>query len=137
MLEILFGAVTIGFVVWAVSRPRLPIRFKTYDELYAVQEVVRWASKHLGLPHRGDRRLLTTRALFTQTIDFLPMRSISREDLAVLAPFIDEWIEGKAPPQNLPAEYEDYRPSTLLAFKRRLVSEGVWPSESGQGPSAP
>ncbi|WP_212226925.1 hypothetical protein [Bradyrhizobium lablabi] len=54
--------------------------------------------------------------------------SISRGDLAVLAPYIDEWIEGKLPPQNLPAEYEDIRPKVLLAFKQRLRAEGRWPS---------
>lgn len=130
LLKILFGAVTIAFVVWAVLRPRFPIRFKTYDELDAVGQVVRLALRRLGLPRRGDRRLLKARALvFMRGFTFLPMWSISREDLAVLAPFIDEWIDGKAPPQNLPAEYEDLRPKTLLAFKRRLLSEGLWPLE--------
>ena len=60
--------------------------------------------------------------------ELVALQSISREDLAVLVPFIDEWIGGKAPPQDLPAEYEDYRPRTLLAFKRRLQSKKLWPS---------
>jgi hypothetical protein len=96
----------------------------------AVRQVALFALKRLGLPRRGDRRLLTAWALlFMANFPFLPMQSISREDLALLAPFIDEWIDGKAPPQNLPAEYEDLRPQTLLAFKRRLLSEGLWPLE--------
>ncbi len=41
------------------------------------------------------------------------LRWISRDDLAFLAPYIDDWIAGKAPPQGLPPEYYDWRPDTL------------------------
>jgi hypothetical protein len=49
------------------------------------------------------------------------------EELAMLAPFIDLAIDGKGPPLNLPAEYEDWRPETLAAFKKRMQAEGLWP----------
>lgn len=55
------------------------------------------------------------------------LQSISRAELTILAPYIDQWIKGNLPPQNLPAEYEDYRPRVLLGFKQRLQSEGSWP----------
>lgn len=54
-------------------------------------------------------------------------RSISRDDLYFLASYIDDWIAGKAPPQNLPAEYDDWRPQALRAFKERMLREGLWP----------
>jgi hypothetical protein len=64
-------------------------------------------------------------------LGFLPFRrSISRDDLEFLAPYIDEWIAGQAPQQNLPAEYPDERPEELRAFKERMQKEGLWPSRS-------
>jgi hypothetical protein len=56
-------------------------------------------------------------------------RSISREDLEFLAPYIDEWIAGQAPQQNLPAEYPDERPQQLRALKERMQQEGLWPNK--------
>ncbi len=57
---------------------------------------------------------------------------LPRAELAVLAPFIDEIIEGRGPPLNLPPEYEDYRPRVLAAFKARMTAEGLWPEASGR-----
>ena len=54
-------------------------------------------------------------------------RSISLDDLEFLAPYIDEWIAGQAPPQNLPAEYPDERPEQLRALKERMQKDGLWP----------
>ena len=64
-------------------------------------------------------------------LGFLPFRhSISRDDLAFLAPYIDEWIAGKAPRQNLPVEYPDERPERLRALKQRMQQEGLWPEKA-------
>jgi len=52
--------------------------------------------------------------------------TISRDDLIKLAPYIDDWLNGNAPPFELPAEY-DRRIEFLDSFKRRMVSSGVWP----------
>jgi hypothetical protein len=43
-----------------------------------------------------------------------------RADLEFLAPYIDAWIEGQGPPQNLPAECPHERPEELRAFEERL-----------------
>ena len=61
-------------------------------------------------------------------LGFLPFRRlISRDDLEFLVPYIDEWIAGQAPPQNLPAGYPDERPERLRALKERMQREGLWP----------
>jgi hypothetical protein len=49
------------------------------------------------------------------------------EDLARLAPYVDQSIDGKWPRQNLPDEYEDWRPAALKCFKERMKAEGLWP----------
>jgi hypothetical protein len=123
-LQALFGAGLIAAAVWTVFRRRHHVRFKTFDEVAVVKELMFWAAQRL--PDR-EGRLFTAKATMLQPTALVALQSISREDLAVLAPFIDEWIDGKAPPQNLPAEYEDYRPRTLLAFKQRLQSKELWP----------
>ena len=64
--------------------------------------------------------------MFNPISDLLP-KYISRAELAFLAPYIDEWIAGLAPPQNLPAEYPDERPDELRALKVRMQKEGLWP----------
>jgi hypothetical protein len=61
------------------------------------------------------------------SISFPWRRSISREDLEVLAPYIDEWID-RPPPQDLPSEYYDWRPDVLTPFKARMLKEGLWPA---------
>jgi hypothetical protein len=65
--------------------------------------------------------------------------TISRADLIALAPYIDDWLNGNAPPFELPAEY-DRRIEFLGSFKERMVSSGVWPvgpMEKGRPRSAP
>ena len=52
--------------------------------------------------------------------------TISRDDLILLAPYIDDWLNGNAPPFELPAEY-DRRIEFLDGFKKRMISAGVWP----------
>lgn len=55
------------------------------------------------------------------------MGSIPVEELAILHPFIDLIIDGKGPPLNQPAEYDD-RPEVLRKFKQRMQAEGLWPN---------
>jgi len=35
-------------------------------------------------------------------------------------------IAGKAPPLNLPAEYEDDRPLQLKKFRARMIADQLW-----------
>jgi hypothetical protein len=95
--------------------------------LAVVQELMAWVVKKE--PTRRNQLLFANPLMFRGIV---ALQSISREDLAVLAPYIAEWIEGRLPPQNLPAEYEDYRPPVLLGFKQRLQSEGRWPLASSR-----
>jgi hypothetical protein len=106
----------------------------TIDEAELIVSVARYALRQLGepdplwyAPKDGClRTVMEMRSINLRSI--LPVRrSISRTDLEFLAPYIEEWINGKAPPQNLPAEYEDWRPATLSEFKKRMIKEGLWP----------
>jgi hypothetical protein len=67
-------------------------------------------------------------------ISFPWRRSISREDLDVLAPYIDEWID-KPPPQEIPSEYHDWRPDVLKSFRARMLNEGFWPAHGLANPA--
>jgi hypothetical protein len=119
----------VAVLVWRISARRSRIWFKTLDEVSVIKELMYWAAAQVSGPisHR-----LRAGAFMISINSIASMQSISREELAVLAPFIDDWIAGKLPPQNLPAEYEDYRPSVLLAFRQRLQSEGRWPLASSR-----
>jgi len=102
--------------------------------------IARYALKRLGRPELSivaatDGLLSSLNELaLRDTVNplcFIPFfHSISRADLRFLAPYIDEWINGQAPPQNLPAEYPDERPEELRAFKERMQKEGLWPEKS-------
>jgi hypothetical protein len=124
-LQALFGAGLIAAAAWMAFRRRHHVRFKTFDEVAVIKELMVWAARRL--PDR-EGRIFTAKAMMLRPTELVALQSISREDLAILVPFIDEWIDGKAPAQDLPAEYEDYRPRTLLAFKHRLQSKKLWPS---------
>jgi hypothetical protein len=114
-----------------------PVRL-TCDEFDTIVGVANYALKRLGRPSllksaptdvlRSVNEVMRYDAI--NPLGFLPFRrSISRDDLEFLAPFIDEWIAGQAPPQNLPAEYPDERPEELGAFKERMRKEGLWPEK--------
>ena len=109
-------------VLWLILRRRSGIGFKTLDEVAVIDELMLWVARQV--PERRNQLLLGSTLMRNGV---LALQSITREDLAILAPYIDEWIEGRLPPQNLPAEYEDYRPRVLLSFKQRLQSKGQWP----------
>jgi hypothetical protein len=109
----------------------------TLDEAELIEEIARYAMKRLGQPDLPwipppDGRLRTVIEMVrynSSPYALWPIRrSISREDLEFLAPYIEEWINGQAPPQNLPAEYWDWRPEALSAFKKRMQQERLWPS---------
>ena len=113
-----------------------PVRLKI-DEVTLIFGVADYALKRLGRPGLTmvaptDGLLRTVHEMRAKNIlnplAFLPLhRSISRDDLEFLAPYIDEWIAGRAPPQNLPAEYPDERPEQLRVLKERMQQEGLWP----------
>jgi hypothetical protein len=114
----------------------------TLDEVDLIVDVTNYAMAQLGrprlssvLPEDGqppsvvEMRNLNSAAGMT----FWPFpirRSISRDDLVFLTPYIEDWIAGKVAPQNLPAEYEDWRPQALREFKERMLREGLWPQPS-------
>ena len=106
------------------------------DEFSTLVGVARYALKKLGrpTPSRGltelqsmDRYLRSD--MFNPISDLFP-RYISRAELAFLAPYIDDWIVGHAPPQNLPAEYPDERPDQLSVLKQRMQQQGLWPDST-------
>ena len=109
----------------------------TSDEFVTIVGVANYALKRLGRPTLavstptdgllGSVLKVLSNDMFNR-LGFLPFRRlISRDDLDFLAPYIDEWIAGQAPPQNLPAEYPDERPEQLRALKERMQKEGLWP----------
>jgi hypothetical protein len=136
------------FGIWRVKRIAKevcvdkPVRLSS-DEFDTIVGVANYALKRLGrpsllkaVPADGVLRsvLEVIRYDAINPLGFLPFRRlISRDDLEFLAPYIDEWISGRAPPQNLPAEYPDERPERLRALKERMQKEGFWPD----GPVSP
>ncbi len=129
MIEIVGSIGLVGLIAlwaWIVANRRSFIWFKTYDEVEVFAGLMSWAAEKVPEPHA---RAFRAQAQITNANLYIPpfMRCISRADIALLAPYIDEWIDGRLQPQNLPTEYEDYRPRTLLAFKQRLQAKGLWP----------
>jgi hypothetical protein len=120
-LFVLGGVVVL---VWRISARNSEIWFKTLDEVSVMKELMYWAAPKVPAPMSLR---LQVRSFMISANGIASLQSITREELAILAPYIDEWIAGKLPPQNLPAEYEDWRPRVLLALKQRLQSEGRWP----------
>jgi hypothetical protein len=106
----------------------------TIDECDLIVQVANDALHRLGnppvFPNGGRlRSVIEMRGVNRSDRAIVPIRrSISREDLHFLSPYIDDWINGNAPPQNLPPEYEDWRPEALRAFKERMIRENLWPS---------
>jgi hypothetical protein len=128
----------VAIVYFLVTEARRPPPDKSVklsnDEFGTLVGVANYALKKLGRPTPSsglptdlqsmDRYLRSD--MFNPISELLP-RYISRAELAFLAPYIDEWIAGLAPPQNLPAEYPDERPDELRALKVRMQKEGLWP----------
>jgi hypothetical protein len=122
VVTIIGAALIIGSIV-ATAKSRWPVRFKNFDEQSAVCSVAWWAAKQLNIKP-SDPRLMYSRPAW---LYLTWMGSIPVEELALLSPFIDLVIDGKGPKQDLPAEYEDWHPKTLAAFKSRMQAEGLWP----------
>jgi len=122
------------------------IQLVSDDEAEVILEVARDAAGRLGWPPisaslSASGRLPTiSTLLFRQSLsyggigggtigklmNYFSPGSISHDDLVILAPYIDDWLNGNAPPFELPAEY-DRRIEFLDGFKKRMVSSGVWP----------
>ena len=101
----------------------------TIDEGAVIVQVAEYAMQRLDAPPpwKNSPTVLVLRST-DRLLGLLPFfRRISRDDLAFLAPYIDDWIAGKAPPQSLPAEYYDWRPDALRSFKDRMMREDLWP----------
>jgi hypothetical protein len=132
LIVVSLGLAVLPLAIVAVwKRSRLPVGFKSYDEVNSVADVAIWAQAQVA---SGDPRFPTLLQLRLYLLDsgIRPpfIVRISAEDLEILAPFIDRFIAGEGPPWNLPAEYEDWRPAALTAFKERMKRERLWP----QGP---
>jgi hypothetical protein len=135
----IFTVVAIVYVF--VSQARRPPPDKSVklsnDEFVTLVGVANFALKKLGRPTLSGRlptelqsmdRYLSS-GMFNPISALLP-RYIPRAELAFLAPYIDDWIAGAAPPQNLPAEYPDERPDQLRALKQRMQQQGLWPNST-------
>jgi hypothetical protein len=113
------------------ERLKLPVRFASNSELTEVARVAGWAQKRCD---RSDARRQAIAAIWSYLSMYMTLPRfgvrISAQDLAVLAPFIDQVIAGKGPPPILSAEYEDTRPATLGTFRARMQAEGLWPREA-------
>lgn len=132
----IFGVLAVGMVAFAVyaraKRGPLPVKFESFDELNSVADVCRWAQQQF---ERDDPRCKAfavvlvhlQAATYFFSVPFTVR--ISAQDLALLAPFIDQSVEGKGPPSARSAEYEDWRPAALKGFKARMQREGLWPQD--------
>jgi hypothetical protein len=120
------------FLIYAqTERLKLPVRFASVSELTEVALVAAWARKHCD---RSDPRSKAITAIWSYLWLFMTQTRfgarISAQDLAFLAPFIEQFIAGNGPAPILSAEYEDERPACLGAFKARMQAEGLWPCEA-------
>jgi len=139
-LKTLCAIFTVVAIVYAlVTKARRPPPDKSVklsnDEFTTLVRVANYALKKLGRPTLSSglpADILQNMVgylrsdMFNPISDLLP-RYISRAELAFLAPYIDDWIAGHAPPQNLPVEYPDERPDQLLRLKHRMQQECLWP----------
>ncbi len=122
-----------------------PIKLVSDDEANVILEVANDVADRLGLTRitggsSANSRLtkLISTLQFRQSLNYgtsgfigklmnySAPGTISRDDLILLAPYIDDWLNGNTPPFELPAEY-DRRIDFLNDFKRRMVSSNVWP----------
>lgn len=120
----------VALTVLALSaRRNMPVKFKTFDELNSVGDVLIWARNQVA-PDDPRRKALMLLFVRIPSSPLTPpsLVRMSTQELALVAPFIDECIAGRGPPLNLPAEYEDWRPAALAAFKARMQAEGLWPA---------
>jgi hypothetical protein len=131
LVELLGTVLFILCVFGLVKRRRLPVKFGTREELEAFTRVVAWAREQIG---RDDLRWKAISALYAYFVKsgvagmtFVPLARISAADLKILAPFIDQFIDGKGPSSTLSAEYEDWRPAVLNGFRERMKAERLWP----------
>jgi hypothetical protein len=107
------------------------VKFKTNDELEAVASVAIWARQQIGHDDPRWKAISLMYGYFTSYGIQMPVFTrISAQDLEILAPFIDRFIEGKGPPSILSVEYEVWQPAALKSFKARMKIEGWWPESS-------
>ena len=131
LVELFALGLTILGVVAQVKRRKLPVKFGTRDELEAFTRVVAWARKQIGRDDQRWKAISILYAYFVQSsmlgMTFVALARISTEQLEIVAPFIDQFIDGKGPPPMLSAEYEDWQPAALRGFKERMKAERLWP----------
>jgi hypothetical protein len=126
-----FGIVGLGAYAFA-RRLRSPVKFKSFDEMEAVRAAALWARQQIG-PADPRKDAINTLFLYFGGNDLLGVpyfHGLSKKEIELLAPFIEDYIAGRGPRQNLPAEYEDWRPAALRNFKARMKAEGLWPENA-------
>jgi hypothetical protein len=138
-LKLVFPFTVLGLVVYVLatrfklaSEGKLPVRFRSFDEINCVTNAAIWAQDTIGPDDTRRKGIvnLNTYLVLAAASSLRPpfFIRISKEDLGLLAPFIDKIIKGEGPAWPLPAEYEDWRPKVLSGFKSRMQSEGLWPA---------
>jgi hypothetical protein len=131
IFEYVAGLILVGVLIlsarYLVKRSRLPVKFKNFGEMLCLAGVVIWAQRQIGAADPRQKALAFLNLYFWSSWWLTPITRISVQDLEILAPFIDQFIEGKGPPWILSAEYEDTRPAVLGDFKVRMEAEGLWP----------
>jgi hypothetical protein len=122
-----------------------PIKLISDDEANVILEVANDVADRLGLTRitgRSSANSRLTKLIWTlqsrqslnsgtsgfigKLMNYFSPGTISRDDVILLATYIDDWLDGNAPSFELPAEY-DRRIEFLNDFKRRMVSSQVWP----------
>jgi hypothetical protein len=142
LIPIVAGVIALIALAVLAARVRAsqPVRFKSFDEVGSVVDVLAWAGKQVAAddPRRMVFHVLRLKISPPSASGLTPpsLVGMSAEDLALVAPFIDEAIAGRGPPLNMPAEYEDWRPAALATFKARLQAEGLWPREAAASGAA-
>jgi hypothetical protein len=136
----LFGIVLLVLCIFGLAKRRkLAVKFSTRDELEAFTSVVASARQQIGLDDLRWKAISILYAYFVRSaltgMTFVALARISAEDLEILAPFIDQFIEGKGPPPTLSAEYEDWQPAVLNGFKERMKAERLWPENNRHEPA--
>jgi hypothetical protein len=120
----LLGALVVGVVSKFVTSGRVI----KYSEVAALRSVTKEANTRIGTddPRKRPLRVMTQRFLTYDTT--LPVLLVPPEELAVLAPFIDDRLR-RGLAQGLESRAEN---SALEAFKQRMVRQGIWPHSSPQ-----
>ena len=134
---VLLAGLLVFLVCVQIQRNMLPVRFSTLDEMNAVHDVVIWAEQQINATDPRRKRIVVLWAYGPGApVATIMGRRMSVQDIALIAPFIDQTIAGHGRPWLLSADYEDTRPAVLGGFKARMKTQGLWPKDvRGESPT--